>query len=199
MPKQQTDASRMGRAWRTSAAAAGVIAIIFAVMWPSCMRAGDHAFIVATAQTIWEKGVDLKAVDCLTLNRKIGNHIYGTDFSDDPNILEMLRGYFPNKAISSNGSSCRYVFSFVILVADTHAVRYAGHISRIMMAFSVIEKNPASGSLYWEGVRFKGDYKNLYQFRSDLKPLDAFEVGLKAFTTPQAKEWDVMRISVPVT
>jgi hypothetical protein len=67
------------------------------------------------------------------------------------------------------------------------------------MSLSVIEKNPTTGSLYWEGVKFKGDYKNLYLFRSDLKALEAFEVGLKAFVASQAMEWEVMRISVPET
>lgn len=199
MPKQQTDASRMGRVWRTSAIVAGVIAIISAVIWPLNTKAGDHTFIVAAARTIWKEGIDLKVVDCLTLNRKIGNHIFGTDFSDDPKILEILRRYFPNKDISPNNPSCGYVLTFVVFVADTYAVKYAGHISRMMMSLSVIEKNPTTGSLYWEGVKFKGDYKNLYLFRSDLKALEAFEVGLKAFVASQAMEWEVMRISVPET
>lgn len=198
MPKQKTDASRSRRALRTSVVIFGIFTLAFAVLWPPTTKTDDHAFIVAAAQTIWEEGIDLKTVGCLTFNR-LGNHIYGKDLSDDPKILEILRKYFPNKDISSKNPSCHYVLSFVIFVADTHAVKYAGHISRMMMSFSVIEKNHTTGSLYWEGVKFKGDYKNLYLFRSGLKPLEAFEVGLKAFVAPQAKEWEVMRISLSGT
>jgi hypothetical protein len=64
------------------------------------------------------------------------------------------------------------------------------------MTFSLIEKNPVSGSLYYEGMHFKGNYKNLYLFRTGLQPLEAFEVGLKAFLATQQKNFDVIRISV---
>jgi hypothetical protein len=85
------------------------------------------------------------------------------------------------------------------MTSDTPAIRYGGQIARMMMSFSVVEKNLASDSLYYEGKHFKGDYKNIYLFRTDLKPLEAFEVGLKAFVATQKGTMDVMRISVAGT
>src|SRR5215471_11835992 len=97
-------------------------------------RDGSIAYAVGADQTIWGQGVDLEALSCLTLKLNIGNHIYGTDYSDNPSVLEILRKYFPQKEISSDSTSCPYVFHFVIFVADTHAIKYEGSFSRMMMS-----------------------------------------------------------------
>ena len=159
-------------------------------------KAGVTKLIVASYQIVWGDGVDLDKIDCLTLNRKIGNRIFKVDYSDDPQALEILRKRFPNKKILTNFVSCAYVLTFTINVTDTHAIKYAGHISRMLMSFGVVEKNPATGALQYDGHHFRGIYKNLYLFRNDLNAIEAFEVGVKAFVAAQSGRYAVMQISV---
>jgi hypothetical protein len=173
----------------------GVFTLAYAVTWPPSIKAEDQAFVVAASKIIWGKGVDLRGIGCLTLNRK-GNHIFKTDYSNDPQILGVLRKYFSGREISLNDPSCDYVLTFNIIVTDTRAVKYAGQISRMLMSFSVIERNPVTGALEYDGRHFKGSYKNLYLFRPDLRPLEAFKVGLKAFVTSQKERWALMRILI---
>jgi hypothetical protein len=175
---------------------AAIATSILAVFWPPASKSDASAYIVAADRIIWDGGIDLNAIGCVTLNRNIANPIYKIDYSDDPAVLEILRRHLRGKIVTSNDPSCPYVLTFVVMVSDTHAIRYAGQIARMMMTFSLIEKNPVSGSLYYEGMHFKGNYKNLYLFRTGLQPLEAFEVGLKAFLATQQKNFDVIRISV---
>ena len=66
----------------------------------------------------------------------------------------------------------------------------------MLMSFSVIEKNPATGALQYDDRGLRGIYKNLYLFRNDLNAVEAFEVGVKAFLSAQSKREAVMQISV---
>ncbi|MBX9846544.1 MAG: hypothetical protein K2Z80_32525 [Xanthobacteraceae bacterium] len=87
------------------------------------VNAAVRELTVVSSQIIWGDGVDLDKIDCLTLNKKIGNHIFKIDHSDDPKTLEILRDKFPNKRISTDFDSCAYVLTFVVVVADTRAVK----------------------------------------------------------------------------
>jgi hypothetical protein len=168
-----------------------------AVNLPTAIRADDHAFWVAASKITWGQGVDLETIECLTLNRKIGHHIFKVEYSDDPKILDILRKYFPKKEISSNNPSCLYVLTFVIVLSDNPAIQHDRQISRMLMAFSVARKDPMSGEL--ERDHLTGNYKNIYLFRPDVNPLEAFEVGLKAFIANQFERTVLMRISLAET
>ena len=148
---------------------------------------------VVSSQIIWLDGLDVGALKCLTLSPRKLNDIYKADYSDDPKVLDIVRQYFPKaEAVSMNDPNCPFVLSFNIIATDTRAVQLGGRISRLLMSISVIERRIGAGSLYYEGQSFKGVYKNLYLFTTDLAPLEALQVGLRAFVTPQTKEWEVM-------
>jgi hypothetical protein len=153
-------------------------------------RAEGRKIVVTASKITWGAGVDIEKAECLSLNRKIGNHIFKKDYSDDSQILIILRQYFPNKNLSPSDPDCPYVLSFNIIESDTRAVTYLGQFSRTLLTFVVSEKD-ASGAL-----DKKAAYKNLYLFRNDLAPMEAFEVGLKAFPMPQQERWQTFEISI---
>jgi hypothetical protein len=144
---------------------------------------------VVAEKKIWGEGVEPDNIACLSLNRKIGNHIFKTDYSDDPEILRSLRKYFTDKRVSSNDPGCEYVLTFTIIAADTRAVRHLGQISRLLMSFAISRMDPITGSLNKTAL-----YKNIYGFRTDLLPIEAFELGLRAFLLPQKTRWEMMVI-----
>jgi hypothetical protein len=78
---------------------------------------------------------------------------------------------------------------FNILVFETNAVKYFGQKSTVLMSFDVCEQD--SAGRIQTTICFS---KNLYLFKSDIGPLEAFEVGLRAFVAPQAGEWAMMKI-----
>ena len=154
-----------------------------------------HELDVVSSQIIWLDGLDVGALKCLTLNPRKINNIYKTNYFDDPKVLDIVRQDFPKTGtVSVDDPNCPFVLSFNIIATDTRAVQLGGLISRLLMSISIVERHIGADSLYYEGRRFKGVHKNLYLFTSDLAPLEALQVGLRAFVTPQTKEWEVMRI-----
>jgi hypothetical protein len=156
---------------------------------PFLSRAEGRKIIVAASKITWGEGVDLEKIKCLSLNVR-GNHIFKKDYSDDSHMLTILSQYFPNRKLSPHSPDCPYVLSFNIIESDTRAVQYRGQISRMLLTFILSEKD-ASGSL-----DKKAAYKNLYLFRNDLVPMEAFELGLKAFLMPQQERWQIFEIEI---
>ncbi|HEY2528368.1 MAG TPA: hypothetical protein VGJ20_10560 [Xanthobacteraceae bacterium] len=179
--------------WISTGLAALVAAGVFLVALLT--TTASHELDIVSSQIIWLDGLDVGALRCLTLSPRKLNNIYKADYSDDPKVLDIARQHFPKaETVLTDDPNCPFVLSFNVIVTDTRAVQLGGRISRLLMSISVIERHIGTDSLYYEGQSFKGVYKNLYLFTTDLAPLEALQVGLRAFVTPQTKEWEVMHI-----
>jgi hypothetical protein len=181
--------------------AAGVFLIAFRTtedMGPAFLKneiTASHELDIVSSQTIWLDGLDVGALRCLTLSPRKLNNIYKANYSDDPKVLDIVRQHFPKaETVSIDDPNCPFVLTFNVIATDTRAVQLGGRISRLLMSIAVIERRIGADSLYYEGQSFKGVYKNLYLFTTDLAPLEALQVGLRAFVTPQTKEWEVVHI-----
>lgn len=146
-------------------------------------------YVVIASELRWQ--VDVEKAQCLSLNKKVGSRIFKEDYSNNTEIMTKLHDFFPNAHIGD--PSCPYVLTFVIEIADTRSATHRGQISRMVMSFQICERD-MTGDL-----ASKCSYKNLYLFRSDLGPLEAFEVGLKAFLSSQQNEWQTMVILLPTS
>src|SRR5262249_588432 len=156
--------------------------------FPSVVHERAHGeirqYVVIASQLRWQ--VDVEKVQCLSLNKKIAR-IFKQDYSSNGGLLSMLQRFFPHAQIEPNDFRCAYVMTFNIVVSDNLTVRYQGQISRMLMSFQVCERDMTE-----EDLGSKCSYKNLYLFRSGLGPLEAFEVGLKAFLSTQKSEWETI-------
>jgi hypothetical protein len=167
-----------------------VIALLF-LLTARFAGSGNRAITVVASQIGW--GIDVQRIKCLSLNRRIANKIFGTDYSDDPKILNTIRRYFPNKSVSLDDPSCPYMLTFNIIAHEIHAVRHFGQNARVLASFVVSKRSDIA-----KGMPTKTrSYKNLYMFRDDLAPLEAFEVGLKAFLAAQQKDVQTIKVALP--
>ena len=137
--------------------------------------------------------IDVSKIECLSLNKGIAK-IYGEADLGDPRILSILERLFPNTKVTEDGSHCAHVLDFNIIRSKTRAVTYFGQISEMLMTFQICERS-AEGAVDNRIC----SYKNLYLFRSDLAPMEAFEVGLRAFLSIQQKEWETIVVSLPAS
>jgi hypothetical protein len=168
----------------------GVIAL---ALWSICIAPASSSdgssnpeYVVAASKIRWQ--VDLGEVECLSLasNRAL---IFQKSYSDDPQVKLILEKTFPEKRIEAENPKCSHSFTFNILSGITRAVRYRGEPSVVSMAFQICKKDS-----YGNRDNKACSYKNLYLFRGDITPLDAFAVGLQAFVRGQESRWAIIRV-----
>jgi hypothetical protein len=167
-----------------------VVAILF-LLAPRFAISGDRTIAVVASQIRW--GIDIQRIKCLSLNRRIANRILGTDYSDDPNVLNVLKRYFPNKNVSLDDPRCPYVLTFNIFRHKIHAVRYLAQNARVLASFDVSKRSDIAKGM---PTKTRSD-KNVYLFRDDLAPLEVFEIGLKVFLAPQERDVQTLKVAVP--
>jgi hypothetical protein len=152
---------------------------------------GGSKVTMIAEQSTWN--IDPQQITCLTLNHRIANEIFGSDYTKDPKVLRALKRYFPAAKVESNNPDCPYIFSFNVIAHDHAAVRYRGHASQTLISLvvsSISDRGTTKSDRVWLE-------KNLFLFRSDLSPIVAFEVGLKAFLIHQKQEWQTIDVALP--
>ena len=150
--------------------------------------AAQQTYDVASSKNRWN--VDLSQISCISLLEN-GAHIFGADYFNDPHIPKILKGGFPNVAAEPQNERCRNVFVFTILYKSTPAVAYQNKTASIVMSFNLCERDE-----FKKIDSHKCSSKNIYSFLSKLEPLQALEIGVKAFVHEQVKEWEIVKVSV---
>lgn len=141
--------------------------------------------VVASAKNSWP--IDLAKVDCLSISKR--SSIFHSNYYDDPRVVTILQEQFPGKSISRKHDACRFVLSFKIIKDTDRAIRYQGQSSEMLLSFAVCPRD-SDGNILANGC----SSKNLYLFRTVLDPLEAFEIGLKAFDQGQEDRWEILKI-----
>jgi hypothetical protein len=142
--------------------------------------------VVASAKNSWR--IDLATIECLSVSERISS-IFHQSHYDDPGIMKILEEKFPGKSIKRKNDECGFVLSFNIIKTTVRAVKYQGEPAAMLLSFSLCPRDPG-GKVLAIGC----SSKDLYLFRTDLDPLEAFEIGLKAFDQKQDKAWVILKI-----
>ncbi len=152
----------------------------------------SREFVVAASKRSWD--IDIDSVKCLALLQKrtfSQAFIFGKDYSDDPTIASFVRTMFPEKDIRWGYEDCMTIFGFNIIVHNDPAIRYKGEITRIVMQFDICERDKVNIGHINANLC---STKSMYLFTANLRPFEAFEVGLRAFAHPQEERWEILKL-----
>lgn len=141
--------------------------------------------IVASARNSWP--IDLATVGCLSVSER--SSIFHKNYYDDHRIVTILQEQFPGKSVNRKNDACRFALDFNIIKTTVRAVKYQGEPAVMLLSFGVCPRE-SGGRILANGC----SSKDLYLFRSDLDPLEAFEIGLKAFDQRQEDQWMLLKI-----
>jgi hypothetical protein len=142
--------------------------------------------IVASAKNSWR--IDVATIECLSVSERLSS-IFQQSHYDDPGIVKILEEKFPGKSINRKNDECRFALGFNIVKTTVRAVKYRGQPAAMLLSFSLCPRDPG-GKILAIGC----SSKDLYLFRTDLDPLEAFEIGIKAFDQKQDKAWVILKI-----
>jgi hypothetical protein len=160
----------------------------YAIFLSGISAAAQQTYDVAASKSRWN--VDLSQISCISLLEN-GAHIFGADYFNDTHMPKILKDAFPNVAVERQNEQCRNVFGFTILYTSTTAVAYQNKTASIVMSFSLCERDE-----FKKIDSHKCGYKNIYSFLPKLEPLQALEIGVKAFVHEQIKQWEIVKVSV---
>jgi hypothetical protein len=135
-----------------------------------------------------EHRIDINKLECVSRVPN-GAVIFEQDFYLNPTVPDIVRSAWPGKQVALDDAQCPYGLYFTIISQTTRAVTYLGKPSKVFMSFQVCRRN-ADGRVDFNPC----SYKNLYLFESGVKPLEAFEIGLRAFLRAQNEDWVVLTI-----
>jgi len=142
--------------------------------------------VVVSAKNSWR--IDLATIECLSVSERVSS-IFHQSHYDDPGVTKILEEKFPGKSINRKNDECRFALGFNIIKTTVRAVKYQGQPAAMQLSFSLCPRDPG-GKILAVGC----SSKDLYLFRTDLDPLEAFEIGLKAFDQKQDKAWVFLKI-----
>ncbi len=194
-PSYQLSATLMRKAhiatWRRACLArAAVTAVLccWAIIISGISAAAQQTYVVASSKIRWT--IDLAQISCISL-RENGANIFGSVYFNDLRIPEILKDIFPHVAIERQNEQCRNVLVFAILYNNTKAITYQYKPATILMSFDLCELD-GFGKIDTK----KCGSKNLYLFIPKLDPLEALEIGAKAFVHEQVNKWEIVNVSV---
>jgi hypothetical protein len=137
------------------------------------------------AASLIEDRLDLTQLECVSVRwADIFGHSYVSE------VIKLI-GKLATRVTAEAQGNCPFIFYSTALRQKTKAVKYFGRPASAFMSFGTCKKD-ADGKVR----RNPCIYKNIYLFRDDLLPLEAFEVGFKAFMRKQDAEWMLMKIAV---
>jgi hypothetical protein len=148
----------------------------------------DQEYIAAASQGRWNLNLD--EIPCVSLSEK-RDLIFGQAYTNNRSVQEVTAKLLPGKMIEHRQLECRYVLLFNLLLQTTRAVKFKGKPSTILMTFDICERSAMTEILSRACIS-----KNGYLFNKDMEPLQAFEIGMRAFLQKQMGEWEVMRIKL---
>ena len=160
----------------------------YAIIISGVSAAAQETYEVAASKNSWN--IDITSVSCIALLESRA-HIFGSDYSKDPQVLEILNMSFPNAVLDRQGEQCRNVLCFTILYEDKSAVTYKNRAASIVMSLSLCERDQTN-----KIDTHKCSYKNIYSFLPKLEPLQALRIGVKAFVHDQAERWEIVKVSI---